>query len=96
MRLLKALQIIDADGRLYVPMLLLILWILYILAFPAPGLFHAVMGIALIVNLQAERFIKSRDVEKLHTAELERIQKLETELGEIRGVLSIATQRTMF
>lgn len=96
MSLLKALQLVDDDGRLYVPMLLVIGWSLYILLSHGSSVTHAGILIALLFNLQAERFLKARDVKRLHDADLERIAKLEADLGEIRGALSLATQRTMF
>jgi hypothetical protein len=96
MSLLKALQLVDDDGRLNVALILLIVWLAIILRMNDPDWVHSVISFLLIGSLHLERFMKARDVKRLHDADLERIAKLEADLGEIRGALSLATQRTMF
>lgn len=97
MRFLKVLQIIDPEGRVDVPLLLVIAWAGNI-AVMDQGLSwsYVAMGIGLLVSMQVDRFVKQRDVKKLSDSQEQRIMKLEADLSEIRGVLSIATQRTMF
>lgn len=90
------MQLLGEDGRLNVPILLLLAWSLRVLIMREVTFFEVCIGGYFIGNYQADRFFKSRDVYVLGEKERKRVEDMEGQLANISAHIAIGSQRTMF